>query len=122
VAACVLLIRASLTHLEQKREDFLQGIDFEVEEDKQQFVFNREQPGFASAPDAPLPHVLWALERRDIGVPRLCKGNTQLGEFVFVKPRKGTQGTRTMSQASTGEEAPLCVVEVAASGTTSSPW
>src|SRR5262249_28735192 len=102
------LIRASLAHIEQKREDFLQGIDFEIEEDKQQFVFNREQPGFASTPNASLPHVLWALERRDMSMPRLGKGHEQLVEFVFVESRERAQRTGTMLETSIGEhEAPL---------------
>lgn len=102
------LIRASLAPIEQKREDFLQGINFEIEEDKQQFVFNREQPGFASTPKASLPHVLWALERRAMGMPRLGKGHEQLIEFVFVESRERAQCPGTILGASIGEhEAPL---------------
>jgi hypothetical protein len=110
-------MRAALTHSKHKRDDCLPGIDFQREEEKQQCVFHRAQPGFASAPNVPLPHEHWALARSDSGGPRLGTGHTPRVAGVFVEPRQGPQGTRTLVQASLGEhEAPLYVVEVAGSG------
>lgn len=97
------LIRAPLAHIEQKRDDFLPGIDFEIEKDKQQFVFDRQEPGFASVTDMPLPYVLGVLRHRDMHVPSLDTGHEQLFEFGLVEPRKRTQRTRTASEAIMGE-------------------
>lgn len=78
------LIRASLAHIEQEGDDFLQGIDFEIEKNKQQFVFDRAEPGFASATAAALPYSLVAVMLVDVGVPRLGKGDEYMFEFGLV--------------------------------------
>jgi hypothetical protein len=35
------IIGTALTHTEQERDGFLQGIDFAIEENKQQLIFHR---------------------------------------------------------------------------------
>ena len=116
------LIRVSVAPIEQKRADFLQRIDFAKQEDKQQRVFDGEEPCFAPATDALLPHLPLVLERIDMGVPSLCKGNKQLFAFGFVESRERAKRPRTVSKAIIREhEAPLCVVEVDFSSLTASP-
>jgi hypothetical protein len=82
------LIRTSLTHIEQERHDFLEGIDFEIEEDKQQLIFHRVEPGFASTPQPPFAYFLLDMMLVNVRVPRMFKGPQQGFELGFVEPRE----------------------------------
>ena len=42
-------VGSSLAHAKERRDDFLQGIDFEVKQNKEQLIFDGQQMGFATA-------------------------------------------------------------------------
>ncbi len=98
------LMRASLTHGEQKRDDFLEGIDFAKETRINSSLSAMERRrALRPPPKCRFRTVLWVLMRRDRGLPSWGKGNKQLFKCVFVEPRERAQGTRTVLEAIIGE-------------------
>ncbi len=54
-------IGPSLTHSKESREDFLQGIDFEIKQNEEQLIFNGQEMGLATPSIAPFALLLMPL-------------------------------------------------------------
>ena len=93
----------SLTHPKEARDDCLQWIDFEIEENKQQFIFYRHQMGFAPASISSLARLLVDIMPVDRVLPRLFKGNEQHLKLCGVSTGEGTQHPRVRFEIVIGE-------------------
>jgi hypothetical protein len=82
------LIGPSLAHAKESRDDFLQGIDFEVKQNEEQLIFNRQQMGFATATVTSLTCLFVPQMTGDISVPGLFKRDQQRLEFIAVQAGK----------------------------------
>ena len=97
------LVSPSLAHAKESRDDFLQGIDFEVKQNEEQLIFNRQQMGLATAPKTSLARLFVPEMMGDLSFPDLFKRDQQRLNFFGVKGGQGTQNTRFVFEGIIGE-------------------
>src|SRR6266487_699001 len=96
-------IDTTLTRLKEESQHFLQWIDFEIEENKQLFIFHNRETGFSPSPIASLAGFLGDVLVIHIGMIRHFKMEQQFFKLCLIQTCEGTKRTMVVFESLIGE-------------------
>jgi hypothetical protein len=92
-----------LTPPKEKGKNFLKRIDFEINENKQSFVFDRQQVRVAATAIPSFARLPLDIVLRDMVTPSFLKGNQESVKLVGVQAREGAQNTSILFEIMIGK-------------------
>src|SRR5712691_1713731 len=84
-------IHTSLTRIKKESHDFLKRVDFEIHENKKEFIFHRSKTGFASTTIASLAGFLGDMLVISVGMVRHFKVCQEFVKLCRIQACKGTE-------------------------------